>query len=96
MTGSAQQADVEIFGKTYTLVSDRSSDYAREVAEEVTQRMERIAAEKNLADTTKIAMMVAMEIADELVRTRQAGQDRLDATETAGERLKTTIREADG
>lgn len=91
-----QRAEVEIFGKTYTLVSDRSVEYALEIAEEVDRRMVSIAAERNLADITKIAMMAAMGIADELMKTRQACRSRMAATEQARQKLNTIVREVGG
>ena len=91
MADGRQRAEVEIFGRTYTLESDQSPEYARKVAEDVNERMEKIAASQNTADTTKIAMMAAMQIADELIRAREIGQDRLAAAESAKERLGTVI-----
>ncbi|HAA73642.1 TPA: hypothetical protein DCE37_00790 [Candidatus Latescibacteria bacterium] len=96
MAGTQQRAEVEIFGRSYTLVSGRSVVYAQEIASEVDQRMARIAADQNLTDTTKIAMMVAMEIADELMKARQEGEARLSAADSASERLVTTLGEVDG
>jgi cell division protein ZapA len=88
------RAEVKIFGKTYTLVSGHSVDYAQEIADDVDRRMAVVAAEMNLADTTKIAMMTAMEIADELLRTRECRQELLLAAKKAGDKLKMTIVEA--
>ena len=96
MADLMQQAQVEIFGKTYTLVSDQPEEYARRIAEDVDRRMTAIAAERNLADTTKIAMMAAMEIADELMRTREKGSAAVAAANNVGEKLKTFITEANG
>ena len=96
MAGTQQRAEVEIFGRSYTLVSGRSVAYAQEIASEVDQRMARIAADQNLTDTTKIAMMAAMEIADELMKVRQEGEARLSAADSASERLVTTLGEVDG
>ena len=91
MDDTKQRADVEIFGRTYTLVSDQSPAYAQEIAAEVDRRMASIAAQQNLSDTTKIAMMAAMEIADELMRVREEGKDRLAAAESAQRRLDAAL-----
>jgi cell division protein ZapA len=88
------RAVVEIFGKTYTLVSGHSADYAQEIADDVDRRMAVVAAEMNLADTTKIAMMAAMEIADELLRTRECRRELLLSAKKAGDKLKMTVVEA--
>ena len=92
----SQPAEVQIFGKNYTLVSDQTAEYTQQIASDVDKRMAAVAAEKNLADTTKIAMMAAMEIADELLRTRMTRRANLAMTEEAGKRLGTTVREAGG
>ena len=87
MAEHQNRAEVEIFGKTYTLVSAHEPTYAHQIAEEVDRRMRAIAAKRNLADTTKIAMMAAMQIADELMRARQEGETSLAAAEAAGNKL---------
>lgn len=89
----SRRAEVRIFGKTYTLVSDQSTEYAHKIASDVDRRMVAVAVEKNLADTTKIAMMAAMEIADELLRTRKIRRERLASAEEAGKKLASTVRE---
>lgn len=96
MAEKQKRADVQIFGKTYTLVSEHSPDYAMEIAEEVDGRMVEISEQGSISDTTKIAMMAAMQIADELMKARKAGRDRLGATETAKTRLETAIGQAGG
>jgi cell division protein ZapA (FtsZ GTPase activity inhibitor) len=94
MAETQHRADVEIFGKTYTLVSDQTPEYAREIAKDVNQRMVEIAADGNLTDTTKIAMMAAMQIADELMKARREGGAHLAAAHSAEEKLATVIGEA--
>lgn len=91
MADAKHRAEVEIFGKQYTLVSEQTPQYAHEVAAEVDRRMARIAAHQNLSDTTKIAMMAAMEIADELMRARAEGQDQMAAAESAQAKLKRSV-----
>ncbi|MEE2752562.1 MAG: cell division protein ZapA [Candidatus Latescibacterota bacterium] len=90
----SQPVEVQIFGKNYTLVSDQTTDYTRQIASDVDKRMAAVAAEKNLADTTKIAMMAAMEIADELLRARINRRANLALTAEAGKRLGSTVGEA--
>jgi cell division protein ZapA len=92
----ASQAEVQIFGKTYTLVSDQSTEYTHLIASEVDKRMTAVAAEKNLSDTTKIAMMAAMEIADELLRRRKIRRAHLASAEEARSKLGSSVREAGG
>jgi len=93
MSEQQNRADVEIFGKTYTLVSVHESNYAQQIAGDVNKRMKEIAAEQNLADTTKIAMMAAMQIADELMKARRRGEDHLASAEAAGSKLTPLFNE---
>tara|TARA_B100001123_G_C15310448_1_gene1024145 strand:- start:2307 stop:2636 length:330 start_codon:yes stop_codon:yes gene_type:complete len=71
--------EVTIFGREYPLHSDESDDYTRNVAQFVDKRMYEIASEQNLADPTRIAILAAMDIADRLLKKRNAravGEDR--------------------
>ena len=67
--------DVTIFGREYPLHSEESNDYTRSIAQFVDKRMSEIASEQNLADPMRIAILAAMDIADELLRKRDARED---------------------
>ena len=85
---------VTIFGRDYQLQSAEAPEYTREIARIVDERMSLIATDQNLADPTKIAIMAAMEIADELLRkweARSTSSDRVDeATRRLGQILDRT------
>ena len=67
--------DVTIFGREYPLHSGESDDYTRSVAQFVDKRMYEIASEQNLADPMRIAILAAMDIADQLLRNRDVRED---------------------
>ncbi|MCZ6746347.1 MAG: cell division protein ZapA [Acidobacteria bacterium] len=64
---------VEIAGRTYTLRGNRDAAAVRELAGFVDERMREISARTNTADTTRVAILAALNIADELFKDRAAG-----------------------
>ncbi len=77
-----QGTPVQIFGQVYRLRSDEDADRVRQIAEMVDQRMNRIADRGASVDNYRIAVLAALELADELhsLRERHAGlQDQVDA-----------------
>ena len=68
MTDSANPStlEVEIFGSIYRVRSDRDPDYLEEVARVVDSRMREIAEHMSSADTARIAILAALNLADEL------------------------------
>jgi len=76
---SKQTTDVTIFGGDYVLSSQESEDYTHRISSFVDRKMSQIAVEQNIADTTKVAIMAALDIADQLIRkreTRSVSEDR--------------------
>ena len=73
---------VNILGKDYVLSSNESDDYTQEIAAYVDRNMKNVANEMNLSDTAKIAIMAALDIANQLLlqRSRQKA-DQLRADE---------------
>lgn len=62
---------VTIFGQQYTIISKASSSYMRMVASHVDDRMKQIADSNARLDSTKIAVLASMNIADEYFRLKQ-------------------------
>ncbi len=71
MTTKATTAtDVSIFGAVYPVRGDKDSEYLQGLAEVVDQRMREIAQQVSTVDTAKIAILAALNIADELLQCR--------------------------
>ncbi len=87
--------DVEIFGRTYTLLSEHDPTYARDIADYVDRRMTEVAEHQNLADTGKIAIMTALEIADEIMSCRDRRTADVQAAEEGRVRLTQSMNEAE-
>lgn len=66
-----QGTPVQIFGQVYRLRSDEDADRVRQIAEMVDQRMNRIADRGASADNYRIAVLAALELADELHALRE-------------------------
>jgi cell division protein ZapA len=67
---------VTIYGRTYHLRGAADPDYLAELALEVDRRMRDVAEATGTADTTKVAILAALNIADDCFRTRRDGISR--------------------
>ena len=82
---------VQIFGREYLLQSEESAEYTHGVASYVDQRMAEIATQKNIADPARVAIMAAMQIADELLRRRRSCDEASGRAEEALGKLGRTV-----
>ena len=82
--GEKNRVTVEIFGKTYTIRGDASAEWIHEVAAYVDQKM-RVIADKHLyLDTTKIAVLTALNLADEYFRLKEEYEELLQLIDEEG------------
>jgi cell division protein ZapA len=63
--------EVEIFGATYVLRSGQDREHLTALAGEVDRRMRDLAEHLNQVDPGRLAILVALNLADELSRNRQ-------------------------
>ncbi len=88
---------VTIFGKEYTLKGGADSDYVQEVAAFVDKRMSEVARNAAVVSTDRVAILAAVNIADELFREQQK---RMEATATLEDRslhlTRLLIKEVEG
>ena len=79
---------VQIMGHDYPLESNTGDDlYVNRLAQFVEERMKEIKAESKVVDSYKLAVMAAMNIADELYRLKDAKGVHTDALETKASHL---------
>lgn len=76
-----ESVKVDIFGKTYTLKGDADSDYVQKVAAFVNARMNEVAGHSTAVSTAKVAILAAVNIADELFREQQKRMEALATLE---------------
>lgn len=86
---------VEIFGQTYNVRGEGDPNYLAELARFVDSRMRDVAAEVSTVDAMKIAILAALNIADEFSRYRKQREDAagiwIEKTEEISERLSKVI-----
>lgn len=101
MTGKTESISVEIYGQTYNVRGEGDPAYLTELARLVDSRMQEIASQLSTAvEPMKIAVLAALNIADELARNRkrQEGQAELwmgkteELTEKLGKSLAETTK----
>jgi len=66
-----ESVTVTIFGKEYTLRGGSDSEYVQEIAAFVDERMSEVARNSSVASTARVAILAAVNIADELFREQQ-------------------------
>ena len=95
MDGKNESTIVEIFGQTYNVRGDGDPDYLMELARFVDSRMREVAGQVATVDPMKIAILAALNIADEFSRFRKQRQGAsgiwIEKTEEISERLNKVI-----
>jgi len=93
-TGHSANAEVRIYGATYHVRGDDDREYLQELADFVDGKMREVAQHVTTADTARIAILAALNMADELFRTqkRQEGE-RVEIKEKVAE-LAEELRDA--
>lgn len=89
-----QGTPVQIFGQVYRLRSDEDADRVRQIAEMVDQRMNRIADRGASADNYRIAVLAALELADELHALREKHADLQDFVDAKSSSLAALLDKA--
>jgi cell division protein ZapA len=92
---TAGSTTVEIFGQSYNVRGDGDPDYLLELARLVDSRMRDVAAQVATVDPAKIAILAALNIADEFSRYRKQREDAagiwIERTEEISDRLSEVI-----
>lgn len=85
MTQAKAGTKVEIFGTEYRIKGEANAEYIRRVAAYVDGKMQQLSQASSTASVSKLAILTAINIADELFRERE---DREKALAALAERLK--------
>jgi cell division protein ZapA len=86
--------EVEIFGTTYVLRSGQDRTYLTELAGEVDRRMRELADHLSQVDPGRLAILVALNLADELSRNRKHFEGERGEIETRVTELADRLTEA--
>ena len=73
-SGANPTLKVEIFGQLYNIRAAEDGEYLKFLADFVDQRMREIARTSTTADSVKVAVLAALNIADELHRVRNQSE----------------------
>lgn len=87
----ARTTTVKVFGIEYPISSPEDPAYTRRVADYVDKKMREIARQSRVLDQSKLAVLVAMDIADELLMLRRKRYAIIGRTGTAAEKLAQTV-----
>src|SRR5881275_3785383 len=95
MDGKLDSTSVEIFGETYNVRGEGDPNYLAELARFVDSRMREVAAQVATVDPVKIAILAALNIADEFSRYRKQRESSagvwIEKTEEISNRLGKVI-----
>ena len=78
---------IHIFGSEYKFTSETDPDHTRKVARCVDQKMREIAKTLSLRSVSKIAVMTAVNLVDELLKQEEVGQQMVQSFEEKANRL---------
>lgn len=94
---SDAQVTVRIFGESYPLRTEEDPAYVERVARHVDARMREIASAGKVVVTSKLAVLAALHIADELFRLRrETERERGERERRIGELVAILDRSLDG
>ena len=68
--GKERYVEIKVFGQTYTVKTDEEEDYIRKVAQYVNEKMEEVLRKTRSVSTLNVAILTALNIADDLLRER--------------------------
>lgn len=85
-SNSTTSTDVEIFGATYHVRGEHDRDYLQELAAVVDRKMREVGEKVPTVDTGKIAILAALNLADELLQSNhQQEGERVEIMEKVAE-----------
>ncbi len=85
--------DVEIMGQKFTVSSDAEESYVRQVAGYVDGKMQEVLKTTRPAAKSNVAMLAALNIADEYYRLKDRHDAMLNRLNHLSKRLSTTLTE---
>ena len=94
MSDQEQPVRVTIFGEEYTIRSDMAEAYTRACAEHVDRAIQEAHLHSHVSEPHKAAILAALEITDELFRTRAERNELLHAATERAAELRRRVEEA--
>jgi cell division protein ZapA len=69
--GKERYVEIKVFGQTYTVKTDEEEGYIQRVAQYVNEKMEEVLKKTRSVSTLNVAILTALNIADDLLRERE-------------------------
>jgi cell division protein ZapA len=73
--GRSAKVKIEIYDQSYNVNADQNDDYLKELASYVDGKMREVAHATRMVDSVKVAVLAALNIADELFAVRERQQE---------------------
>ena len=93
MSVETSEVKVGIFGQTYTIKGDTDAEYIRELAEYVNNKMEEVRANISSGNPTQVAILVALNIADEYFQLKKLKNGMENAVEEKAKNIISMLDE---
>lgn len=69
--GKERSIEIKVFGQTYTVKTDAEEDHIQEVAKYVNEKMSEVLKNTRSVSTLNVAILTALNIADDLLKERE-------------------------
>jgi len=69
--GKERLVEIKVFGQTYTVKTDAEEGYIQEVAKHVNEKMEEVLKKTKSVSTLNVAILTALNIADDLLKEKE-------------------------
>jgi len=69
--GKERSVEIKVFNQTYTVKTDAEEDHIQEVARYVNEKMEEVLKKTRSVSTLNVAILTALNIADDLLREKK-------------------------
>ena len=89
--GIERLVEIKILGQTYTVKTDAEEDYIYEVAQYVTEKMDEVLKKTKSVSTLNVAILTALNIADDLLKEREKRKEILKEVEMKSKDLMEKI-----
>jgi len=86
-----RSVEVYIYGQKYVIRSESSEEYVREVASLVDRKMREVAQRGRSVSTLNVAVLAALNIADELLKSSRDNEELLKRIKDQTERVDTIL-----
>ena len=69
--GKERLVEIKVFGQAYTVKTDAEEDYIQEIAKYVNEKMEEVLKKTKSVSTLNVAILTALNIADDLLKEKE-------------------------